>query len=409
MTSIARHVRVDEVIQDSPAAMAVEQNRKMPICEPGRAEIDPISDLSLDGVTKQYNDTVAVREMSFEARPGEFVSFLGPSGCGKTTTLSMIAGFQSVSTGMIHIRGRRVDGLPPEKRNTGMVFQDYALFPHMSVGENVSFGLRMRHVPKDEIRRRVDAALALVRMSSFADRRPSQLSGGQKQRVALARALVIQPDVLLLDEPFGALDRQLREQMQFELRTLQQSVGITTVFVTHDQEEALLLSSRIAVMNQGAIEQIGVPTEIYEAPATIFVAKFIGKSNFITGTVVSATGGGTSIDTAIGRITLPSPKQGAVVAGQSIECMVRPEKVRIVRPGATLDGEIHARGVVQQMAYHGASTEVILRLAGDVEFAILQSNRDMALVADIVSVGKEVDVAWPRAAMLLFINGRRWG
>jgi len=227
--------------------------------------------------------------------------------------------------------------------------------------------------------------------------------------VALARALVIQPDVLLLDEPFGALDRQLREQMQFELRTLQQSVGITTVFVTHDQEEALLLSSRIAVMNQGAIEQIGVPTEIYEAPATIFVAKFIGKSNFITGTVVSATGGGTSIDTAIGRITLPSPKQGAVVAGQSIECMVRPEKVRIVRPGATLDGEIHARGVVQQMAYHGASTEVILRLAGDVEFAILQSNRDMALVADIVSVGKEVDVAWPRAAMLLFINGRRWG
>ena len=218
------------------------------------------------------------------------------------------------------------------KRNTGMVFQDYALFPHMSVAENVSFGLRMRYVPKTEIQERVKKALSLVRMSGFAERKPSQLSGGQKQRVALARALVIEPDVLLLDEPFGALDRQLREQMQFELKSLQELIGITTVFVTHDQEEALLLSSRIAVMNQGEIQQIGTPSEIYETPATTFVAQFIGKSNFIKGDVAAATSAHLSIDTSAGRITalpqgMPLQKQ------QYVECMVRPEKSTALQTG----------------------------------------------------------------------------
>jgi putative spermidine/putrescine transport system ATP-binding protein len=362
------------------------------------------SDLTLDRVTKAFKDTVAVRDVSFEAKSGEFISFLGPSGCGKTTTLSMIAGFQDVSSGAISIRGRRVDGLPPEKRNTGMVFQDYALFPHMSVAENVSFGLRMRYVPKIEIQERVKKALSLVRMSGFAERQPSQLSGGQKQRVALARALVIEPDVLLLDEPFNALDRQLREQMQFELKSLQQSIGITTVFVTHDQEEALLLSSRIAVMNQGEIQQIGTPSEIYEAPATTFVAQFIGKSNFIKGDVAATTSADVCIDTPAGRITaLP---QGVLLRErQTVECMVRPEKIQLLKPGIASDGECRLRGVVRQIAYHGASTQVILTLPGDIEFVTSQSSQ--SALAEIAAVGSSVDVTWPDRAVTLFIDGKR--
>lgn len=362
------------------------------------------SDLTLDSVTKTFSDAVAVQNVSFEAKSGEFISLLGPSGCGKTTTLSMIAGFQDVSSGAISIRGRRVETLPPEKRNTGMVFQDYALFPHMSVAENVSFGLRMRYVPKTEIQERVNKALSLVRMSGFVERKPSQLSGGQKQRVALARALVIEPDVLLLDEPFGALDRQLREQMQFELKSLQESIGITTVFVTHDQEEALLLSSRIAVINQGEIQQIGTPSEIYETPATTFVAQFIGKSNFIKGYVAAATPARLSINTSAGQITA-LPQRMPLQKQQPVECMVRPEKLQLFRPGTAPEGWCHVRGVVRQIAYHGASTQVILTLPGDIEFVAVQSNQ--STVSEIAAVGSSVDVTWPDRAVTLFIDGKR--
>jgi len=363
------------------------------------------ADLTLDRVSKSFSDIAAVRDISFEARPGEFLSFLGPSGCGKTTTLSMIAGFLDVSSGSISIRGRRVDSLPPEKRNTGMVFQDYALFPHMSVAENVSFGLRMRYVPKHEIELRVEKALSLVRMLAFADRKPSQLSGGQKQRIALARALVIEPDVLLLDEPFGALDRQLREQMQFELKSLQQSVGITTVFVTHDQEEALLLSNRIAVMNLGRIEQIGTPSEIYETPATTFVAQFIGKSNFMKGSVTEVGPRGTSIETPDGPMIAPTSNNLRV--GQMVECMVRPEKIRIVPDGFAAPNENRMRAVVKQIAYHGATTQVILALSGNQEVITIQSNRDLAVVAGIAEVGSSVEICWPGSAVLIFSDDKR--
>jgi spermidine/putrescine ABC transporter ATP-binding subunit len=387
----------------APARAAVPETSARVSRLPG----DPAaSDLKVVGMSKHFKDVVAVRDVSFEAQAGEFISFLGPSGCGKTTTLSMIAGFQEVTAGAIFIRGRRVEGLPPEKRNTGMVFQDYALFPHMSVAENVSFGLRMRHVPKADIRSRVAKALGLVRMSDFAARSPTDLSGGQKQRVALARALVIEPDVLLLDEPFGALDRQLRERMQFELKSLQQAVGITTVFVTHDQEEALLLSSRIAVMNQGAIEQIGSPGEIYETPATIFVAQFIGKSNFLPGDVVSATATGASIDTPAGRIVVQR-RQARLAERQHVACMVRPEALHLLRPGTEAGGDdIVARGVVREIAYQGASTQIILDLPGAIEFVALKSTSEVASLGVAFEIGKPVDVSWPASAMLFFTDGK---
>lgn len=364
------------------------------------------TDLRLDRLTKRFDDHVAVRDMSLQAYSGEFISFLGPSGCGKTTTLSMIAGFQTASAGEIYIRSRRVDRLPPERRNAGMVFQDYALFPHMSVAENVGFGLRMRRLGKGEIRARVAEALATVRMSSFAERRPTQLSGGQKQRVALARALVIKPDVLLLDEPFGALDRQLREQMQYELKLLQREVGITTIFVTHDQEEALLLSSRIAVMHEGAIEQLGTPAEIYSTPETIFVAQFIGKSNFIDGKIVSLANNSVTLDMPIGRIPISLDSSGIGV-GDCVSCMVRPEQVRIVGGEPGLKDDVRATARIDQIGYHGSSSQILLRLPGGSQFTSFQSQRDMARLIDTAIVGGSVEIAWPKAAMTPFIKGRR--
>jgi len=224
---------------------------------------------------------VAVDDVTLDIEAGEFFALLGPSGCGKTTSLRMIAGFELPDTGRVHVGGRDITDLPVHRREMGMVFQSYALFPHRTVDENVAFGLRMRNVPKSDIERRVAAALALVALTGLEERKPSQLSGGQQQRVALARALVVEPPVLLCDEPLGALDRKLRQQMQFELKELQKRLGVTLVFVTHDQEEALAMSDRIAVMNKGRIEQIGTPTEIYEKPRTRFVADFIGEINLL--------------------------------------------------------------------------------------------------------------------------------
>ncbi len=238
--------------------------------------------IKLDQVTKTFDGRVmAVDSVTLDIAAGEFFSLLGPSGCGKTTSLRMIAGFEHPDSGRVHVGGRDITDLPVHKRDMGMVFQSYALFPHRTVAENVAFGLRMREVPKPDIERRVAAALAQVALTGFEARKPGQLSGGQQQRVALARALVVEPPVLLCDEPLGALDRKLRQQMQFELKELQKRLGVTLVFVTHDQEEALAMSDRIAVMNKGKVEQVGTPTEIYERPRTRFVADFIGEINVL--------------------------------------------------------------------------------------------------------------------------------
>jgi len=241
-----------------------------------------VSELRLAGLEKRYGATVAVAGIDLEVREGEFMTLLGPSGCGKTTTLGLIAGFFPPSAGEIYLKGQPVAGLPPFKRDIGVVFQDYALFPHMSAGDNVAFGLKMRNIEKSECDQRVREALDLVQLRGLAERRPLELSGGQRQRVALARALVIRPAVLLLDEPLSNLDLKLREEMRVEIAGLQRRLGITTVFVTHDQGEALVMSDRIAVMNAGRIEQIGSPADIYERPATRFVAEFIGRMNFFS-------------------------------------------------------------------------------------------------------------------------------
>jgi putative spermidine/putrescine transport system ATP-binding protein len=276
--------------------------------------------IRLEAVTKTFDgQVVAVDDVTLDIAAGEFFALLGPSGCGKTTTLRMIAGFELPDSGRVHVGGKDITDLPVHRREMGMVFQSYALFPHRTVAENVAFGLRMRDVPKAEIAERVEAALALVALTGLERRRPAQLSGGQQQRVALARALVVEPPVLLCDEPLGALDRKLRQQMQFELKELQKRLGVTLVFVTHDQEEALAMSDRIAVMNKGRIEQIGAPTEIYEKPRTRFVADFIGEINILDET------------------------------GQARA--LRPEKIRLVAPG-----EARVAGIVETANFLGGAT-----------------------------------------------------
>ncbi len=291
-----------------------------------------MSFLVLEGLRKTYGPAVAVDRMDLSVGKGEFVSLLGPSGCGKTTTLQMIAGFVEPTSGAISLSGADLLQLPPEKRGLGIVFQSYALFPHMTVAANVAFGLQMRKVPAAEIRQRVEQTLALVGLSDKGGRYPKQMSGGQQQRVALARALVIQPSILLLDEPLSNLDAKLREEMQVELRQIQRTLGTTTILVTHDQHEALALSDRIVVMNEGKVEQIGEPFEVYENPRTPFVASFLGKTNTFE-TTLSA--GGLAI---AGHVVLPK----SVGAGPQT-LSVRPEKVAFAASGAGLPGRIRTR------------------------------------------------------------------
>ena len=308
--------------------------------------------VSLRGVTKTFGDVVAVAGVDLDIAQGEFFSMLGPSGSGKTTMLRMIAGFELPSSGTVLLKGRDVTRLPPFDRDVNTVFQDYALFPHMSVAQNVAYGLRVRRVPKPERNRRVDEALASVRLEEFGTRRPHQLSGGQRQRVALARALVNRPAVLLLDEPLGALDLKLREEMQVELKAIQQQVGITFIFVTHDQQEALTMSDRIAVFADGRIEQVGTPTEIYERPTTQFVAGFVGTSNVL------------------------APDAAHVLVGRDVICTIRPEHIRIVAPGTEpAAGEMHTTATVRDVQYLGsfvrvrAETDSGTRLVADVPTA----------------------------------------
>ena len=312
--------------------------------------------VALEGVAKSYGAVRALDGIDLAIFEGELLSLLGPSGCGKTTSLNVIAGFVEPDAGRVVIDGTDVTGTPPYRRGLGVVFQSYALFPHMSVAENVAFGLRERGMPRREAAARVAEALALVRLPDAAGKRPAHLSGGMQQRVALARALVIRPRVLLLDEPLAALDKKLREEMRAELRDIQRNVGITTVFVTHDQHEALGLSDRIAVMNAGRIEQLGAPRDIYERPATRFVADFIGASSVLTARVVAPgaveIAGGVRLDVDPGR---------AVETGRTIELLVRPERVELGGAGRNA-----VTATVASVMYLGDHTEVRMTLPGDV-------------------------------------------
>lgn len=309
--------------------------------------------ITLRGLCKTYGAVVAARDVSLTVGAGEFFTLLGPSGSGKTTTLQIIAGFVLPTRGELEIDGRPVAGLPPQKRDLGFVFQNYALFPHLTVFENVAFPLRVRRLRGTEIRERVRRALALVRLDGFEERLPRHLSGGQQQRVAVARALVFEPRVLLMDEPLGALDKKLREQMQSELKQLQRRIGVTVVYVTHDQEEALTMSDRVAVMRDGAIEQVGTPHELYDAPGTRFVADFLGESNFIEGSA-GAVGRGGVVSAVVrqgGQLTGVAPV--ALASGAPVVGAIRPERIVLADEGSE---DCTATGVIEEIVYVGDAT-----------------------------------------------------
>jgi putative spermidine/putrescine transport system ATP-binding protein len=329
--------------------------------------------VELDGVTKRFGDITALDTVSLLVRRGELMTLLGPSGCGKTTLLNLVAGFLMPDGGEIAIDGRRVTDLPTYRREIGIMFQNYALFPHMSVAANVGYGLRMRRIAKPEIARRVADALALVKLQGLEDRKPRQLSGGQQQRVALARALVIRPRVLLLDEPFSALDRNLRASMQVEIKEIQRKLGVTTIFVTHDQSEALSLSDRIAVIAQGRIRQLGTPNEIYRRPIDRFVASFVGDVNVLHGRLERLDGPTAAVAVGAVRVLVPSQTLQGVAPGAPVDLFVRPEDLRVAEEGAA----IAVHGIVAAQIYQGghvdlyvdvregASGRVLLRLPGD--------------------------------------------
>ena len=311
--------------------------------------------VELTDVTKRFGSMVAVDRLNLSVRPGEFLSLLGPSGCGKTTTLRMLAGFEQPDEGFIRISGEYVQGIPPYKRDVNTVFQAYALFPHMTVAENVAYGLRQRRTPKSEVSARVNEALGMVKMTKLADRRPRQMSGGQQQRVALARALVNRPSVLLLDEPLGALDRKLREEMQIELKLLQSELGITFIFVTHDQEEAMSMSDRIAIMLEGHIEQLGDPETVYERPVSAFVAGFIGRNNFWRGT---ATTEGMAADD--GTVFVCDRPDERVERGERALSAVRPESFELSATDPGLAANVLA-GEVAGVSHFGDTLQFVVR------------------------------------------------
>jgi len=343
--------------------------------------------LQIEGLSKNFGPTVAVREVSLDVRDGEFVVLLGPSGCGKTTTLRMIAGFIAPTSGRVRLGGQDVTALAPWKRNAGMVFQSYALFPHLTVAQNVAFGLEVRKVSKAEIGPRTAEALRLVRLGGLSERLPRQLSGGQQQRVALARALVIRPDVLLLDEPLSNLDAKLRETVRVEIRELQHELGLTTVMVTHDQEEALIMADRLVVMSEGSVRQVGTQRDLYERPADRFVAGFVGRSNLLRGTVIGPgrfqTEGGVSIACLDG-----SPGPGVIA--------LRPERLVLGPAAAGLDNRVS--GTVELVSYLGSSIDVYVRVSPADRVVVSQPNRaDGVLPRD----GDTIDVGWPAGAAVV--------
>jgi putative spermidine/putrescine transport system ATP-binding protein len=339
---------------------------------PGAGDVD----VRLVGVSKRYGDVTAVHGIDLDVRRGEFFTLLGPSGSGKTTTLRMIAGFEEPDTGRVELGRKDVTGLPPYDRSVNTVFQDYALFPHMTVGENVAYGLRVKGVAKEERRRRASEALATVRLGGYEARKPNQLSGGQQQRVALARAIINEPRVLLLDEPLGALDLKLREQMQVELKTIQGQVGITFIYVTHDQEEALTMSDRIAVFNDGRIEQIGAPTEIYERPQNAFVAGFVGVSNLLE-------------------------RDGR-------RFTVRPEKISIIENGRAAEGLHVEEGTIKDVSYAGMMTRYLVDLEAGGELQIVRQNLETTSAEVQAQRGRKVKIGW-RADQTVAVKGEEEG
>jgi len=351
-----------------------------------------IPSVSARSIVKRFGDFTAVKGVDLDIAQGEFFTMLGPSGCGKTTTLRMIAGFEEPNEGTIKIDGEDVSGLPPHKRPTNTVFQSYALFPHLSVKENVGYGLKRKGVGGAEIEQRVQAELERVGLWGEANRKPNQLSGGQQQRVALARAVVNLPKVLLLDEPLGALDLKLRKGLQIELKRIQREVGITFVYVTHDQEEALTMSDRIAVMNEGIIEQIADPEEVYERPATTFVAGFIGVSNLMPGTVSSANGSRCGVELDSG-VKIEAEGKG-FAAGERCHAVVRPEKLEIHDAYAAAPDRPSVEGVVDSSVYLGTSTQIVVRLPGDVGMTVLVPNADEAERQKLPGGGASVRLAW---------------
>jgi spermidine/putrescine transport system ATP-binding protein len=347
--------------------------------------------VSLQGLRKAYGDVVAVRDVTLDVRPGEFLTLLGPSGCGKTTLLRLIAGFEAPDAGAVFISGRDLTAEPPYRRPVNTVFQHYALFPHRTVAGNVAFGLEMARVPRRAAAERVERALEQVRLSGLAGRAVEQLSGGQRQRVALARALVLEPHVLLLDEPLGALDLKLRQEMRIELKNLQERLGRTFVFVTHDQDEALIMSDRIAVMNQGRLEQVGPPDELYERPRTRFVADFLAVRNILQATVLSVADGRVSLRTR-GGAALTATDDGGWREGAEVWVGLRPETLQLTAEGA---GGVPLRGTVEDEVYLGDRTEWLLRVGDDVLTVSQPARRGPPLRR-----GEAVEVVVPAEAVL---------
>jgi spermidine/putrescine transport system ATP-binding protein len=337
---------------------------------------------------------LAVDHIDLEVRDGEFFSLLGPSGCGKTTTLRMIGGFEQPTEGTIELAGEEVTWLPPYRRNVNTVFQNYALFPHLSIFENVAFGLRRRKLSSPEVTKRVTAMLELVELPGYERRKPSQISGGQAQRVALARALVNKPAVLLLDEPLGALDLKLRKQMQVELKRIQQEVGITFIYVTHDQEEAMTMSDRIAVMNHGRYEQLGDPEVLYERPQTRFVAGFLGVSNLLPATPNGASDGYAGYKLADGT-TVRIPQATVEDQPGTVAIGVRPEKIRLSEPEDEVSAALNRlSGVITDASYLGVSTQYIVNLADGHRVTVYEQNVERATKAELWKAGEQVQLAW---------------
>src|SRR5215468_4062373 len=379
----------------TPATVATgpAQARSSPQKPAGRGADVPA--IELVDVVKVFHargeEITAVRELDLAIREGEFFSLLGPSGCGKTTTMRMIAGFEEPTRGGIRLHGADVTGIPPNKRDVNMVFQSYALFPHMTVFENVAFGLRRKKAAKEEITRRVGEMLEIVDLGGRGERHPRELSGGQQQRVALARALVNRPRALLLDEPLGALDLKLRQAMQVELKRIQREVGITFVYVTHDQGEALTMSDRIAVMNDGLIEHLGTPREIYEHPASRFVAGFIGTSNLLTGTAARVGDSAATIEVSADERVIVPIRDLAVAQGDALEVTVRPEKIELgTQPPPA--GSCALRGTVSEVVYLGTSTNFTIATTTGAEIVVFQQNS--ASASDVVARGDSIWLSW---------------
>ncbi|GAA3126486.1 ABC transporter ATP-binding protein [Streptomyces echinatus] len=346
---------------------------------------DAIPAVRLDGVSKQFADSYAVHDLDLDIEAGHFFSLLGPSGCGKTTSLRMIGGFTDPTEGSVLLAGEDVTGLPPNKRNVNTVFQSYALFDHLSIADNIAFGLKRKGVDRAETHKRVAEMLDLVQLGGLADRMPRTLSGGQRQRVALARALVNRPAVLLLDEPLAALDLKLRRQMQVELKQIQREVGITFVFVTHDQDEALTMSDRIAVLNAGRVEQCGTPEDIYEHPASRFVASFMGTSNLMTGTYRA---GEVALDQGP---ALPVGRRSGITDGTAVSVSVRPEKIWL----SDFEQDMPVlSGVIRETVYSGPTTTYLIEIAPGVTLSVLEQNTARARMEDRWSGGETVEFGW---------------